>query len=466
MTSLIPSFGNVAFTLGAFIIALSVIVAIHEYGHYIVGRWSGIHAEVFSIGFGKVLWSRTDKRGTVWQIALLPFGGYVKFLGDSNAASVGNDVVMEGPEFEAFMAEKAAVSPDIEAHLRGLTPRNTMTGAPLWARSLTVAAGPVFNFVLSAIVFAGLLLFQGQPITPLTVSEIPSFPDGIEQELLPGDRVLRVEGQLLDYPDGFSAAMRNVPSQASVAYDVERDGERLTVMGPQPQPAMVQSITPRSAADDAGLIYGDIVTAMNGTPVYQFNDLIDVVNTTGTEPITLEVWRDGEAFETILTPRLMAIPQEDGSMKDEPKLGIGNGGLFFEPATTDVGFMEAAGLAVQQVWYIIKQSILALKYLIVGDINTCNLSGPVGIAETSGSMASQGLFSFISFIAVLSTAVGLINLFPIPILDGGHLVFHAYEAVSGKMPSEKALNVLMAAGLAVIGTFMLFAIFNDLIFCP
>jgi regulator of sigma E protease len=441
MTNLIPSFGNIAFTMLFFVIALSIIVAIHEYGHYIVGRWSGIHADVFSIGFGKVIWSRADKRGTVWQIAALPFGGYVKFKGDTNAASVGGDEnVVSG--------------------------RDTMLGAPLWARSATVAAGPIFNFILSFIVFAGILLFQGQPITPLTVSALPGFPANIQQQLEPGDRVLKVEGVALNYPDGFGAAVANVPSQPSVEYEVERDGERIFVRGPQPQPAYVQSITPRSAADDADLQIGDVIVSLNGTAVYQFGDMVGIVNETRAQPIELVVWRDGETFTTTLTPRLMAIPQADGSMMDEPKLGIGNGGLFFEPATTDVGIGESMKLAIQQVWFIIKQSLNGLKQMIIGNINTCNLSGPVGIAETSGSMASQGTLAFISFIAVLSTAVGMLNLFPIPILDGGHLCFHVYEAVTGKMPSDGALSILMAIGLALIGTLMLFAIGNDLLFCP
>ena len=441
MTNLIPSFGNIAFTMLFFVIALSVIVAIHEYGHYIVGRWSGIHADVFSIGFGKVIWSRADKHGTVWQIAALPFGGYVKFKGDSNAASVGGDEnVVSG--------------------------RDTILGAPLWARSATVAAGPIFNFILSFIVFAGILLFQGQPITPLTVSALPGFPDNIEQQLEPGDRVLKVAGVALNYPDGFSAAVANVPSQPSVEYEVERDGERMLVRGPQPQPTYVQSITPRSAADDADLRIGDVIVSLNGVPVYQFGDMVEFVNKTRAQPIEVVVWRGGETFTTTLTPRLMAIPQADGSMIDEPKLGIGNGGLFFEPATTDVGIGESMKLAIQQVWFIIKQSLNGLKQMILGNINTCNLSGPVGIAETSGSMASQGTLAFISFIAVLSTAVGMLNLFPIPILDGGHLCFHAYEAVTGKMPSDGALRILMAIGLALIGTLMLFAIGNDLFFCP
>jgi len=440
---LIPSFGNIAFTLLFFIIALSVIVAIHEYGHYIVGRWSGIHADVFSIGFGKVIWSRTDKRGTVWQVAALPFGGFVKFKGDANAASMP---VTDGGEV--------------------IYPRDTMLGAPLWARSATVAAGPVFNFILSFFVFAGVLLYQGQPITPLAVSDVQPFPPQIEQQLQPGDRILRVEGQVINYPEGFSAAVADLPSQPNVTYEIERDGTRIEVLGPQPQPALVQSITPRSAADDAGLRIGDVIVRLNETPVFKFSDMVAVVDAVGASVIEVEYWRDGETIIETITPRLVAVPQADGSMRDEPKLGIGNGGLFFEPATSAVAFTDALSLAAQQVWFIIRQSLNGLWQMIVGNINTCNLSGPVGIAETSGSVASQGTLSFITFIAVLSTAVGLLNLFPIPILDGGHLVFHAYEAVTGKMPSDGALRIFMAMGIALIGTLMLFAIFNDLIFCP
>lgn len=440
IATMLPSFGNVAFTLLAFVIALSVIVAIHEYGHYIVGRWSGIHADVFSIGFGKVLFSRTDKRGTVWQVALLPFGGYVKFKGDGNAASVGADETVQRS-------------------------RDTMLGAPLWARAATVSAGPVFNFILSIFVFAGLLLFQGTPTSPLTVASLPDLPAEYQVELQPGDTVLGIEGQPLNYPDGFGAVANAMPAQPFVTYEIERDGQRLNVTGPQPRSTLVQSITPRSAADDANLSAGDVILSMDGVAVHRFSDMIDIVNANGGVPITLEIWRDDTVRTEMLTPRMVAMPQADGSMKDEPKLGLG-GGLVFEPATQGVGVFEALWLGIQQVWYIIIQSLNGLGHMISGAISSCNLSGPVGIAETSGSMAAQGLLSFISFIAVLSTAVGLLNLFPIPILDGGHLVFHAYEAVTGKMPSDGALRVLMALGVALIGTLMLFAIANDLFLCP
>lgn len=440
-TSLIPSFGNTAFTIVAFVVALSIIVAIHEYGHYIVGRWSGIHAETFSLGFGPVLWSRHDKRGTKWQVAAIPLGGYVKFLGDANAASVGG--AEDGPKG-----------------------RNTMLGAPLWARTLTVAAGPMFNFVFSALIFAALYIAQGQAGGTLTIASLPDWPADRPMELQVGDEVRAIEGQRVDFPEGYGDLVAALPSAPALTYEVERDGRVTEVLGPPPVPTIVEAITPRSAADDSALRVGDVILAMNGTPVYAFDDMVAIVDAVGAVPITLEVWRNGETFETIITPRPHPIRQEDGGLRDEFKLGISSVQIFFDPATLPVGPLEALWLGIQQVWFVIAESIKGLGAMISGAISSCNLSGPVGIAETAGSMASQGIFSFISFVAVLSTAVGMLNLFPVPMLDGGHLAFYAYEGVTGRLPSDAALRVLMALGLAIIGTLMIFAFANDLFLCP
>ena len=179
LVSLIPQFGGFLYTLLSFVVALSVIVAVHEYGHYIVGRWSGIHAEVFSLGFGPVLWSRVDQHGTRWQVALLPFGGFVKFLGDANAASGKDEEAMADAETDPTLL------------------RRTMHGAPLWARTATVAAGPVFNFVLSILIFAGVVMYSGKPRDPLTVDTLVPIP-GLVNELREGDEILSIAG--LDAP--------------------------------------------------------------------------------------------------------------------------------------------------------------------------------------------------------------------------------------------------------------------------
>ncbi|MBM2322076.1 MULTISPECIES: RIP metalloprotease RseP [Marivita] len=445
IAALLPQFGSLIWTLLAFVIALSIIVAIHEYGHYIVGRWSGIDAEVFSLGFGPVLFSRVDKRGTKWQFALLPLGGYVKFKGDSNASGGKDDEAM--------------------SKLSDAERRRTMNGAPLWARAATVAAGPVFNFALSILIFTGVLMLRGEVTDPVKVGELRAVP--AQNELQVGDVLLEIEGVVLPAygeSSSFQSFLDDLPVQEHLNYTVQRGDSSLVVEGPYVYPPVATQIIPRSAADDAGFRAGDIIVSVDGTPIYAFEQLRAAVEGSEGATLTLEVWRDGDIRDLEMTPRRTDEPQSDGTFETNYRIGI-VGGMFFEPATEMTGPFSALLSGVQQTGRIIDGSLSGLWYMITGAISTCNLSGPIGIAETSGSMASQGTTSFIWFIAVLSTAVGLLNLFPIPVLDGGHLVFHAYEAVTGRPPSDKALRVLMAIGLTLLLSLMLFALSNDL-FCP
>ncbi|WP_298918046.1 RIP metalloprotease RseP [uncultured Roseobacter sp.] len=446
--ALIPQFGGLIWTIAAFVLALSVIVAIHEYGHYIVGRWSGIHADVFSLGFGPVLWSRMDKRGTLWQVAALPFGGFVKFAGDANAAS-GKD--------EAAMAEAEADPERLRA---------TMHGAPLWARAATVAAGPVFNFVLSIIVFALVLMSSGVSRDPLTVGELRPLPV-TDRGLQIGDELLAIEGARIPSTEdsvAYADFIDAVPEKARLDYTVRRNGDERTVSGVYLLPPYVSAVSPQSAAMGAGLEAGDVIVAVDGAPIFAFNQLKTAVEGGEGATLALRVWRDGEELDVSLTPKRVDEPRPEGGFATQWRIGIA-GGLAFDAATETPGFGEAVWGGVRQTGRIIEGSLSGLGHMITGAISTCNLSGPIGIAQTSGAMASQGAQSFIWFIAVLSTAVGLLNLFPVPALDGGHLVFYAYEAVSGKPPSDRALRVLMTAGLAMVLTLMVFALGNDL-FCP
>ena len=446
IVGLLPQFGGLIWTLVAFVIALSVIVAIHEYGHYIVGRWCGIKADVFSLGFGPVLWSGNDRHGTKWQIAALPFGGYVKFAGDANAAS-GKD--------EAAMA---AVADDPEAA------RHTMHGAPLWARTLTVAAGPAFNFAMSILIFFGVAFTSGVARDPLTVGEVRSLPQGAA-ELQAGDEIIAVEGSAIPKEDpAYSEFIQALPKEALLTYEVRRDGAEIAVQGPYLLPPVVLQVVPQSAAIAAGLRSGDVITGIDGKDVFAFAELKAAVESSDGAPLDLQVWRDGVTLEFTMTPKQVDEPQPDGSFKRALRIGIA-GGMAFEAATDTPGVGQALTGGVQNTWRIITGSLSGLREMIVGNISTCNLSGPVGIAQASGAMASQGAQSFIYFIAVLSTAVGLLNLFPVPALDGGHLTFYAYEAVTGKPPSDKALRVLMTIGLAMVLSLMVFALGNDL-FCP
>ncbi len=447
-TTLIPQFGGFAYTIAAFVIALSVIVAIHEYGHYIVGRWTGIQAEVFSLGFGPVLWSRVDKHGTRWQVAALPFGGYVKFLGDADATS-GKD--------ETTMAEIAEADPERLRH--------TMHGPPLWARSATVAAGPVFNFALSIAVFAVIFMLRGVASDPLTVGEVNPLPGDFQ--LQAGDEIIAIADlptPSFDDPEAWDAFSAALPRQPVLTYTVRRDGQEMRIPGPFLFPARVAQVAPRSAAADAGLRGDDVIVGVDGTPIFDFAQLKTRVEASDGKPLQLEVWRKGETLQLQMSPRRTDEPQPDGGFATNWRIGI-VGGMAFAPATESAGPVLALKGAVMQVWTIIVGSVTGLWYMITGAISSCNISGPIGIAETSGAMASQGASTFIWFIAVLSTAVGLLNLFPIPALDGGHLVFYGYEAISGKPPSDRVLRVLMGLGIAAILTLMLFALGNDL-FCP
>ena len=446
MSSLLPAFGGVGFTLIAFVVCLSIIVFIHEYGHYIVGRWSGIHAEVFSIGFGPVLFARVDRRGTVWQVAAIPLGGYVRFKGDKGAASDADTSALQ----------------DMDAAER----RSTMHGAPLWARAATVAAGPVFNFILSLILFFGLSVNQGVTKNPLTVGQVYDVPQVSEVQV--GDILRRVGSVDVpadgDYSD-FFLAIRENPDGPIIEYGVERDGRDIVVRGPAMDLARISSLIPRSAAIEAGLKVGDVITHVNGTPINYFSDLKVAVEGSNGAPLLLSVYRAGETLDFDLQPKKVEEQNDQGGYDVFWRIGIVSTLYAFEPESEAIGVGEAAQNAARTTYSVMKASITGLVDVVTGAISSCNLSGPIGIAETSGQMARQGGDSLIWFIAVLSTAVGLINLFPIPVLDGGHLVFHGYEAVTGRPPNLRVMNAMMMAGLAIVLSFMLFALFND-VFCP
>ena len=439
--SIIAGFGGLFWTIAAFVVALSVIVAVHEYGHYIVGRWSGIHAEVFSLGFGPVLFSRTDKHGTVWQVAALPFGGYVKFAGDANAAS-------------APMDEAAMIHLDAEAR------RRTMTGAPLWARSATVAAGPVFNFILSFLIFALVAFWQGRATDPIVIDAVAAQVG----ELQAGDTVLAIGGIEVDAIAEFGDVVDAIEPTPTVTWTIERDGRAMDVPGPYPFPPLVAGVQPQSAAYDADLRQGDLIVSVDGAPVAAFEQLREVVVAGEGAPVLLEVLRDGERFEALLVPRRVDLPLEEGGFDTRYMIGV-TGGIAIEPATERLGLLDSMAAGVDRTLFIVRSSLSGLWNIVTGAISSCNISGPIGIAQASGAMASQGTVSFFFFIGVLSTAVGLLNLFPVPVLDGGHLVFHAYEAVARRKPSEKAMRLLMTVGLTMILALMAFAITND-IFCP
>lgn len=439
MSSLLSLIGGSVFIAVVFIIALSIIVAIHEYGHYIVGRWCGIKAEVFSIGFGKPLYQRTDRRGTIWQVAAIPLGGYVKFAGDANAASAP-----DGTSVQGLSAEER---------------RQTMHGAPLWARSLTVLAGPMFNFISAAIIFVFLMMFYGQVQDRLIVDNITDLPGDIG--LMAGDELLTIEGR--DVPDvaEIGGFFEDLPRKDILDYTVLRDGVEQAVTAPHPFPVLVNTVQIKSAAKRAGVESGDVIMAADGVSLPTFFDLQETVKAKKGADIALDVWRDGEVLQMTLAALPRDIPLPEGGFEKRWLIGI-EGTYFFSPATETMPLGKALVTSVKQVWTIIVMSLSGIGHMITGAISTCNMSGAIGMAQFVGSAPT--IADYIGKIAFISVAIGLLNLLPIPVLDGGHLVFHIYEAVRGKPLPDRAVNAMMMVGMALILSMMVLGLGSDL-FC-
>ncbi len=425
----------------SFIVSLSIIVFVHEYGHYIVGKWTGIKADVFSVGMGPVVLSRVDKNGTTWQLAAIPFGGFVKFKGDANISSSHVD-----PKTSAYNKS------DLRA---------TLHGAPLWARTATVAAGPVFNFVFSIIIFFSLFVSVGQVREPLTISKINPLP--FINQLKEGDEIISISGFQLSSASSIKNMLEYIENidKKSIEYEVRRDGEIFNLSGPPVDLPRISGLVPLSAAVEASLNAGDVILEINGEPINKFNQLKEAVEKSAGSPISLTVWREEKIFQTTIVPKREDIPQPEGGFITKWRIGIIGSIYPFELLTESIPVLQAIKLSFFQTYSIITSSINGLYHIIAGNISTCNLSGPIEIAEISSHMAKEGLQSFIQTLALFSAAIGFMNLLPVPVLDGGHLVFFAYEAIFKKPPNQKAFSALMTVGFAFILFFMMFAIFND-----
>ena len=426
---------------GALILVIVIIVTVHEYGHYIVGRWCGIHAEVFSIGFGKPIWSRVDKRGTRWQVALLPLGGYVRFMGDADAASRPGST--------------AGLSPEERRH--------TMQGAPLWARSATVIAGPAFNVALTILVFFGLILWSGVSDESSVIGSVEQMP-GQEMPLQVGDRIVSIDGTATPDFETLARHAKTLKDRASVTYVIDRAGQTLTFTGPNPVPPLVQSVNLNSAAEDAGLQVGDLFLTVNGQPITGFDQMPPLVEASQGTPLALTVLRGDQIIDLTPTPRRADLPNAEGGFDTRWLIGV-TGGQLFGPTRTTPGLFQAASLSVERSWYMAKTNLNGIAQIIKGTISSCNISGPIGMAKVASAAVQSGFETFIGTLALMSLTIGLANLLPIPVLDGGHLVFHLYEAITGRPPTDGALQVLMTFGLTILIGLMVFAFSNDLFLC-
>jgi regulator of sigma E protease len=353
-----------------FIVALTIIVFIHELGHFLVARWCGVKVEVFSIGFGSEIFGWKDRHGTHWKVCWLPFGGYVKFEGDANAASLP----------QATPDPAVARSP------------GNFHGKKVWQRALVVAAGPAANFLLAIFIFTGVFALVGLPMNE----------------------------------------------------------------------ARVASVLPGSAAARAGIQGGDLFTAIDGQRIDTFSDLQGIVWSRGGEKLMVTINRGGALLELQLVPDIKEEDDGFGGTIKHGLLGVQRANDVSGSSLQRLSLPTAFVKGVSETWHIIEVTCKYIGKLVVGNESSKQIGGAISIAKGAGDAASAGFPNFGYFIALLSVSVGLINLFPIPMLDGGHLVYYAIEAVLGKPLGPKAQEWGFRVGLSLVVMLMAFGFWNDL----
>ncbi len=356
-----------------FLFVLTIVVFFHEFGHFLVARWCGIKVLSFSLGFGPEIAGFNDRYGTRWKISAIPLGGYVKFLGDENAASAPDHAGV------AAMSEEER--------------KDSFIGQNVAKRAAVVVAGPLANFILAIAIFAIIFMTVGKQTTS----------------------------------------------------------------------ALVDSVQPNSAAAAAGFKPGDLVTAINGDKIGSFSDMQRIVSGSAGEKLTIVVDRQGHPVTLSATPRVEKIKDAFGNSHELPVLGISRSMKPGDLKTQRLGPFGAVAQGARETWFVIDRTLSYIGGVFAGREAADQLGGPIRIAQVSGEVASAGFIALIHLTAVLSISIGLLNLFPIPLLDGGHLLFYGIEAVRGRPLSERAQEVGFRIGLAIVVMLMIFATFNDIL---
>lgn len=353
----------------SFVVVLSVVVFVHEYGHYWVARRSGVKIDTFSIGFGKEIFGWNDRHGTRWTISWLPLGGYVKMFGDADPSSS-----RPGEKVKVMTEEEKKVS--------------------FWHKDVSVrmavtAAGPVFNYIFALIVMAFLFMISGQPFTP------------------------PVAGTIME----------------------------------------------NSAASRAGMLVNDRVLSIDGSKIDKFEDIKRTVSLNMGTPMSMEIERDGKIITLMATPEVVLSTDRLGGEHHMGRLGMVSHEIEFKKHSP----LPAVGYALMEVWEITAGTFKAIGQMVMGTRGTEELGGPLRIAEMSGQVTEQGISTFFWFLAVISINLGLINFFPIPLLDGGNLVFYIAEFLRGRPLGENVQEAGSRVGLFLVVSLMVFATWNDLV---
>ena len=446
---------GILWNLISFIVALGILVAVHEFGHFWVARRCGVKVEKFSIGFGKSIWSKVGKDGTEYSISMIPLGGYVKMV-DSR--------VDEVPEHEKHLA---------------------FDKKPLWKRTSIVAAGPIFNFLFA--IFAYWLVFLiGIPAVKPVIGEVTPNSIVAEAGIESGMELKSISG--IKTPDWESVNMGlishigddlmtvTLTSANEVGSEVTKTLDlREWKFDPETQSAMqslgfapytpevyrvIEQVSQGGAAEKAGVLPGDEVVAIGQQRVTEWKQVVEAVRSNPDTPLELTVLRQGYEQTLTLTPgsRELANKEVVGFAGIAPKVAEWPESYRFD---LQFGVFESIGKAVDKTGQVIGLTISMLKKLIVGDVGLNNLSGPISIAKGAGATADYGLVYFLGFLALISVNLGIINLVPLPMLDGGHLLFFAIEAVIRRPVPERVQEMGFRIGGAIIFSLMALALFND-----
>jgi len=431
---------------------LTVLVFVHELGHYLAARAVGVHAEAFSIGFGPELFGFTDRRECRWKFSAIPLGGYVKMQGDADAASAG--------------------------HNEHATEAGGLLAASVGARALIFAAGPFANFLLAGVVAAALYMTVGQPTAPPIVGAVAAGGAADRAGVLAGDRILEIDGDVIARFEDVRDAELTAAGQPMTLL-VERAGARLTLTA-EPDtrafedrfgnryeqgflglrgetPAKLGFVDAAEAGAEGGLLAGDLVIEAAGREIRDFGVFAEVVRARPGEPTPLVVMRDGAPVRLVVTPRPLESTR-DGETVVIGRIGVGAA----QPEPERLAPPAAVWQGAVFVW---EKSGLILDYLwqvIAGIRPVDEIGGVLRIAQIAGDTASVSFLALVGFGMMLSLNLGLINLFPIPMLDGGHLVFLAIEWARGQRLSERAEEFGYRIGFAFVIGAMLFATWNDL----
>jgi regulator of sigma E protease len=440
----------------SFVIVIGVLILIHELGHFVVARWVGVGVERFSMGFGPVLFRWRGKE-TEYALSLIPMGGYVKMMGEENPLEGGG----EGPH----------------------DPAKAFAGKPLWARFLIVFAGPAMNFVLAAVIFAILLATMGRPVWPAVIGRVTDGGPAAAAGIQSGDRVATVNGRAVAHWEDLeravqasggralelrlarSAAERTAmvtPQRTTVEDAAFKEAREIWDVGVGPQlTPQIAAVNPGSPAERAGLRAGDLVTAVAGEPVHTREELMHMIQRRPGQTFAMTVERDG----TPVTLAVTANTETDRSLAGQ-EVKVGRVGVVL--VTRAVSYepydpARAVWYGGVKTWEMTALTVKGLWKVLIGTIDRSNIGGPIQIATEAGRQAREGVASLALFTAIISVNLAVLNLLPVPMLDGGHLAFFVIEAVLGRPLSLRKRETAQQIGLVLLLALMVFAVYNDLV---